>query len=76
MNTHIKHNLFSESLEALCNEIRSTRLPEHFERWKTLFVKNMDELFEGDVANEGKTRANSIAYLMQNKIEGMRNKNN
>ena len=51
-------------------------LPEHFERWKTLFIKNIDELFAGEIVNEAKMRANSIAYLMQTKIEEMRNQNN
>ncbi len=50
-------------------------LPEHFERWKSLFIKNIDELFKGEKVKEAKMRANSIAYLMQTKIEEMRKQN-
>lgn len=42
---------------------------EHFERWVNLFHQNMDELFEGEVANQAKQRATSIAYTFRVKLE-------
>lgn len=43
-------------------------LPEHFERWLQLFMKTVDELFEGKVAGMAKNRAISIAGVMQTKL--------
>lgn len=40
----------------------------HFERWVSLFVTNMDELFEGEIAEMAKTRAISIAQIFENKL--------
>ncbi len=40
----------------------------HFERWVSLFVQNIDELFTGEVAEMAKTRATSIAQIFQNKL--------
>ena len=44
-------------------------LPQHFERWKELWFKTLEELFEGERATEAKTRANTIAYLMETKMK-------
>ncbi len=40
----------------------------HFERWVHLFNENMDELFQGDVAEHTKLRAKSIAHVFQSKL--------
>jgi hemoglobin len=42
---------------------------EHFERWVQLFHENMDELFSGDVADQSKLRASSIAHVFKTKLE-------
>ncbi|MCT4623069.1 MAG: group III truncated hemoglobin [Schleiferiaceae bacterium] len=47
---------------------KSPLLPEHFARWKELWFETLNELFEGERANEAKTRANTIAYLMESKM--------
>lgn len=44
--------------------------PQHFERWKKLFVETVRELFEGDKAALAEQRAVSIATVMQLKISG------
>lgn len=44
-------------------------LPEHFERWLQLFHTTIDELFEGEKAEEAKNRAFAIASTMQYKIK-------
>ena len=38
---------------------------EHFDRWLFLFNETIDELFEGEIANNARKRANSIATIMQ-----------
>lgn len=43
-------------------------LPQHFERWVLLFTTTVDELFEGKTATLAKTRAASIAQVMQFKM--------
>ena len=40
-----------------------------FSEWINLFYQTVDELFEGEIASEAKTRAANIARLMQHKIE-------
>lgn len=40
-----------------------------FSEWISLFYQTVDELFEGEIASEAKTRAANIARLMQHKIE-------
>ena len=47
---------------------------EHFDRWEVLFIKNVDDLFEGDVAEEAKKRAALMAQLMNFKVEQSANK--
>lgn len=41
---------------------------EHFTRWLKLFTENVDAQFEGLVAEEAKTRAETIANLFQYKM--------
>ncbi len=41
----------------------------HFDRWVSIFYKNIDEHFEGETAEDVKTRAKSIAYVFQSKLE-------
>ena len=51
------------------------RLPineEHFRQWLVLFNQTIDEQFSGVKAEEAKTRALSIARILQFKIHSMR----
>ncbi len=48
----------------------------HFENWLTLFIQTVDELFEGNKAEEAKQRATIIAYTFQSKLEYMKGKKN
>lgn len=41
---------------------------QHFERWKALFFETVDELFEGEQAENMKMRAFSIAGIMESKM--------
>ena len=47
---------------------------KHFDAWLFLFNSTVDELFEGKTATMAKTRARSIANLMQFKINDNNNK--
>ena len=47
---------------------------EHFERWLQLFNNTIDELYEGPKADLAKTRAKSIAAVMQFKMNNSNNK--
>ena len=47
---------------------RSPLRKEHFEHWVSLFQSTVDELFKGVNAELAKTRALSIATIMQVKI--------
>lgn len=38
---------------------------EHFDRWLLLFNETVDDLFEGEIAENAKKRANSIARIMK-----------
>jgi hemoglobin len=38
---------------------------EHFDRWLSLFRQTVDELFQGQIAQNAKSRANSIARIMK-----------
>jgi hemoglobin len=38
---------------------------EHFDRWLQLFQETVDELFQGQIAENAKSRANSIARVMK-----------
>lgn len=44
---------------------------KEFSAWLALFTETVDELFEGAVAKEAKSRAGQIARLMQYKIESL-----
>lgn len=41
---------------------------KHFDRWLTLFLETIDEHFTGNVAEEAKNRARSIAGIFQHKL--------
>lgn len=41
---------------------------KHFNRWIEIFNANMDELFDGLVADQVKLRARSIAHVFQSKL--------
>ena len=45
--------------------------PHHFERWLSLFVTTVDELFAGPVAEQAKIRAQSMAVVLQVKIHAL-----
>jgi len=47
----------------------------HFDNWLSLFTSTVDELFEGKTATLAKTRAKSIAAVMEFKMNGMNDKN-
>lgn len=42
--------------------------PHHFDEWLALFIKTVDELFEGERAEVAKMRAQSIAVVLQSKL--------
>ena len=46
----------------------------HFDTWLSLFTQTVDALYEGKIASLAKTRAQSIAAVMQFKMEGINNK--
>lgn len=48
---------------------KHTLTPAHFDRWLALFFENVDDLFEGDKAQEVKYRAYSIATIMNNRVQ-------
>ncbi len=50
--------------------------PTHFDTWLGLWVATVDELFEGEKAEEAKTRASHIRHLMQYKVEHHRSMTN
>lgn len=56
MNIHLKLNKVETLTKA------------HFEQWLALFNETVDELFQGEKAELAKTRALSIATVMQIKI--------
>lgn len=43
--------------------------PVHFQRWLSLFEKTIDENFEGEKAEEAKSKAKNIAALIQFKLK-------
>ncbi|MEM6963139.1 MAG: group III truncated hemoglobin [Bacteroidota bacterium] len=43
----------------------------HFKKWLKVFNQNMDELFEGEIAEGAKNRALSIATIIKLKIENL-----
>ena len=42
---------------------------KHFQRWLQLFSETVDDLFTGNIATMAKTKAKSIAALMQFKMK-------
>lgn len=42
---------------------------EHFDRWISIFSQTIDELFEGEKADEAKWRATQMAKMFHSKIE-------
>lgn len=45
----------------------------HFNRWLALFFATIDELFEGEKAEEARWRANKMAEMFQLKIASYKN---
>jgi hemoglobin len=48
---------------------QTTMSEVEFSEWLSLFIQTTDELFEGEKAEEAKTRAANIARLMLHKIQ-------
>jgi len=48
----------------------SPLLPEHFTHWVSIFTATVDRLFEGETADLAKSRANSIAGVLDQKLNG------
>ncbi len=47
---------------------KSKLLPEHFERWLSIWISTVDGLFAGEKAEEMKNRAHMMAEMMKHKI--------
>lgn len=45
---------------------------EHFSNWKVIFNTTVDELFQGEVAQEAKWRADKMAAMFLSKIQYFR----
>jgi len=41
---------------------------EHFERWISLFYTTIDELFEGEISNDAKTKAMLMAHTFYHRM--------
>ncbi|MDI9858121.1 group III truncated hemoglobin [Flectobacillus roseus] len=52
------------------NSVHQLTIP-HFEQWLSLFFQTLDELFEGEKAEEAKQRAYNIANAWAHKIDYM-----
>lgn len=48
--------------------LRQHLTPAHFTRWVELFQGTIDRLFQGQTAETAKLRAQSIAWIFQNKL--------
>ncbi len=48
---------------------------EHFDRWLAIFFQTVDELFEGEKAEEAKWRGSQMAKMFHSKIQFFRDKN-
>jgi len=44
----------------------------HFERWILLFYETIDSLFAGEIANDTKRRAKTMAIMFLSKLKSMR----
>lgn len=49
---------------------KSNLTQNHFEHWTKLWKKTVDNLFEGNKANEIKVRADNISKVMMHKVIG------
>ncbi|MRI63218.1 group III truncated hemoglobin [Ornithobacterium rhinotracheale] len=47
---------------------------KHFERWLALFNQNLNEHFEGDLADEASWRAEKMAQMFEFKIDFLKSK--
>ena len=47
---------------------KTSQTKAHFDQWLFIFKATVDELFDGEMANNAKTRAISIATMIQFKI--------
>ena len=64
-----EHNYFGNPMQKHIALSKRTPLTEiEFSEWLRLFTKTVDELYEGEIANEAKTRAANIAQMMLLKI--------
>lgn len=43
--------------------------PEHFDRWVMYFHKAVDQLFEGEIANDAKFRATTLGWTFKEKMK-------
>jgi hemoglobin len=50
--------------------------PSHFNQWLSLFNGTVDQLFQGEVADNAKARAKNIARIMQSMLGFTPNNNN
>ncbi len=48
----------------------SPLLPEHFGHWVSIFTETVDHLFQGETADLAKSRANAIADVLSQKLNG------
>lgn len=67
-----EHNFSGNPMEKHIALSRMTSMTEiQFNEWLLLFKTTVDELFEGEIANEAKFRAENIARLMLLKIQSV-----
>jgi hemoglobin len=45
---------------------------QHFDRWISIFVSNVDQHFTGKVTEEAKHRANTIAHIFKTKLNHLK----
>ncbi len=45
---------------------------EHYQRWLSLWMNKIDELFEGTIANKAKDKAGTMLQLIKMKVEASR----
>lgn len=60
-----RHNIIQKHLEL---HRKQPVQAHHFERWLSLFITTVDDLFSGPVAEQAKIRAQSMAMVLQVKI--------
>lgn len=65
-----EHSFSGNPMQKLIALSKLTTMSEvEFSEWLSLFIQTTDELFEGEKAEEAKTRAANIARLMLHKIQ-------